>query len=97
MGLRFRKSIKISPGVNLNLNKNSASVSFGSKGAHIQSIQTGKRLCRQACQELVFPMFTQAEGLVEQRNPMPVILTPFQPYHLVRMMIRRLFTKKRGL
>lgn len=34
MGLRFRKSVKIAPGVRLNLNKNSTSVSFGGKGAH---------------------------------------------------------------
>lgn len=31
MGLRFRKSIKISPGVKLNLNKKSTSISFGGK------------------------------------------------------------------
>ena len=31
MGLRFRKSIKIAPGVKLNLNKKSASISFGGK------------------------------------------------------------------
>ena len=43
MGLRFRKSIKISPGVNLNLNKNSASVSFGSKGAHYTINTNGKK------------------------------------------------------
>ena len=31
MGLRFRKSIKITPGVKLNLNKKSTSISFGGK------------------------------------------------------------------
>lgn len=31
MGLRFRKSIKIAPGVKLNLNKKSTSISFGGK------------------------------------------------------------------
>lgn len=31
MGLRFRKSIKIVPGVKLNLNKKSTSISFGGK------------------------------------------------------------------
>lgn len=34
MGLRFRKSIKIAPGVKLNLNKNSSSVTVGTKGKH---------------------------------------------------------------
>ncbi len=34
MGLRFRKSIKIAPGVKLNLNKNSTSVTVGTKGKH---------------------------------------------------------------
>lgn len=32
MGLRFRRSIKIAPGVRVNLNKKSASVTFGPKG-----------------------------------------------------------------
>ena len=34
MGLRFRKSVKVAPGVKLNLNKKSTSVTFGGKGAH---------------------------------------------------------------
>ena len=34
MGLRFKKSIKIAPGVKLNLNKNSTSMTFGARGAH---------------------------------------------------------------
>lgn len=34
MGLRFRKSFKIAPGVKLNLNKKSAGITFGGKGAH---------------------------------------------------------------
>ena len=32
MGFKFKKSIKIAPGVKLNLNKKSASVSFGVRG-----------------------------------------------------------------
>ena len=32
MGLRFRRSIKIAPGVRVNLNKKSASVTFGRRG-----------------------------------------------------------------
>ena len=35
MGLRFRKSIKIAPGVKLNINKKSTSISFGGKHAGI--------------------------------------------------------------
>lgn len=31
---RFRRSIKIAPGLKLNLNKNSTSLTFGGKGAH---------------------------------------------------------------
>ena len=34
MSLRFRKSFKIAPGVKLNLNKKSTSVTFGGKGFH---------------------------------------------------------------
>lgn len=35
MGLRFRKSIKILPGVRLNINKNSTSITAGFKGYHV--------------------------------------------------------------
>lgn len=43
MGLRFRKSVKIAPGVKLNLNKKSTSVTFGGKGVHHTISSTGKR------------------------------------------------------
>ncbi len=43
MGLRFRKSLKIAPGVKLNLNKKSTSVTFGGKGFHHTVSSTGKR------------------------------------------------------
>lgn len=43
MGLRFRKSFKIAPGVKINLNKKSTSVTFGGKGLHHTISSTGKR------------------------------------------------------
>lgn len=43
MGLRFRKSIKIAPGVKLNLNKKSTSVTFGTKGAHYTVNSSGRK------------------------------------------------------
>ena len=43
MGLRFRKSFKIAPGVRLNLNKKSTSVTFGGKGFHHTISSTGKK------------------------------------------------------
>ncbi len=43
MGLRFRKSFKIAPGVKLNLNKNSVSLTAGAKGAHYTVNSNGKR------------------------------------------------------
>lgn len=43
MGLRFRKSIKIAPGVKLNLNKKSASITLGGKGVHHTISTTGKK------------------------------------------------------
>lgn len=43
MGLRFRKSFKIAPGVRLNLNKKSTSVTFGGKGFHHTVSSTGKK------------------------------------------------------
>ncbi len=42
MGLKFRKSVKIAPGVRLNVGKKSASVSVGGKGFHKTFSTTGK-------------------------------------------------------
>ena len=42
MGLRFRKSVKIAPGVKLNLNKKSTSISFGARGAHYTTNSAGR-------------------------------------------------------
>lgn len=42
MGLRFRKSFKVAPGVKVNLNKKSASVTLGGKGVHKTISTTGK-------------------------------------------------------
>lgn len=43
MGLRFRKSFKVAPGVKVNLNKKSAGVTIGTKGAHYTVNTSGKR------------------------------------------------------
>ena len=43
MGFRFRKSVKIAPGMRLNVGKKSASVSFGKKGARYTISSTGRR------------------------------------------------------
>ena len=43
MGLRFRKSVKIAPGVRLNFGKKSASVSLGGKGARLTINNKGKK------------------------------------------------------
>lgn len=43
MGLRFRKSFKIAPGVKINLNKKSTSVTFGGKGVHYTVNSKGKK------------------------------------------------------
>ena len=42
MGFKFRKSFKIAPGVKLNLNKKSAGITFGGKGAHFTMNTKGK-------------------------------------------------------
>ena len=42
MGFRFRKSFRIAPGVKLNLNKKSAGITFGGKGAHFTINNKGK-------------------------------------------------------
>lgn len=43
MGLRFRKSIKVAPGVKLNLNKKSVGITAGVKGAHYTINSKGKK------------------------------------------------------
>lgn len=43
MGLRFRKSFKIVPGVRLNLNRKSVGVSLGGKGARYSINSSGRR------------------------------------------------------
>lgn len=43
MGFRFRKSVKLAPGVRVNLGKKSASVSVGGKGARYTVSSTGRR------------------------------------------------------
>lgn len=43
MGLRIRKSIKIAPGVRLNLGSKSGSVSIGGKGVHYTTKLYGKK------------------------------------------------------
>lgn len=42
MGIRFRKSFKVAPGVKVNLGKKGASVSMGTKGAHVTMNTHGK-------------------------------------------------------
>lgn len=43
MGLRFRKSFKVAPGVKVNLNKKSTSVTLGGKGVHHTVSSSGKK------------------------------------------------------
>lgn len=43
MGFRFRKSIKIAPGIKLNFNKKSTGLTFGGKGFHYTVNSKGKR------------------------------------------------------
>lgn len=43
MGMRFRKSFKIAPGVKFNVNKKSVGMTFGSKGAHYTVNSSGRR------------------------------------------------------
>lgn len=43
MGFRFRKSIKLAPGIKLNFNKKSTGLTFGGKGFHYTVNNKGKR------------------------------------------------------
>lgn len=40
MGLRFRRSIKVAPGVRVNISKSGSSISFGKRGA---TVNVGRR------------------------------------------------------
>lgn len=42
MGLRYRRSVKIAPGVKVNFNKKSASVTVGGKGFHVTKNSNGR-------------------------------------------------------
>lgn len=43
MGFRFRKSVKIAPGVRLNIGKKSVGISAGVKGAHVSVNSSGRK------------------------------------------------------
>jgi hypothetical protein len=43
MGFRFRRSVKILPGIRLNFGKRSVSTSIGVRGAHVTFGKTGAR------------------------------------------------------
>ena len=43
MTIRFRRTLKIAPGLHLNFNKNSTSLSIGSRGAHYTVSTSGRR------------------------------------------------------
>lgn len=43
MTIRFRRTLKIAPGLRINFNKNSTSLSIGSRGAHYTVSSTGRR------------------------------------------------------
>lgn len=43
MGLRFRKSVKLFPGVKLNFNKKSVGLSFGTRGARYSVNSDGRK------------------------------------------------------
>lgn len=43
MGMRFRRSIKIAPGVKFNINKNSVGLSVGTRGAHYTVNSKGRK------------------------------------------------------
>ena len=43
MTIRFRRSVKIAPGVRINFNKKSTSLSLGGRGAHYTMSSTGRR------------------------------------------------------
>ena len=43
MGLRFRRSIKIAPGLKVNLNKDSVSLTAGGRGAHYTINSKGRK------------------------------------------------------
>lgn len=43
MGFRFRRSVKIAPGVKLNIGKKSVGISVGTRGARVSANSQGHR------------------------------------------------------
>lgn len=70
MGIRFKKSFKIAPGVKINLNKKSTSVTFGGKGLHHTISSTGKRTTSAGIPETGLH-YTQTSGSATGRKTPP--------------------------
>ena len=51
MGMRFRRSIKLGPGVRFNLSKTGIGISAGLKGARYSAHSSGRQTRRHACRE----------------------------------------------
>ena len=80
MGFRFRKSIKIAPGVKLNLNKKSASVSFGGKGAHYTVSSTGKKTASVGIPGTGMSYVTSTGGKTKKASQAPTTPKPVKEY-----------------
>ena len=59
MGIRFRKSLKLAPGVKLNLNKKSTSVTLGGKECITRSVPLANTQRVLASQEVVYTILKQ--------------------------------------
>lgn len=75
MGTRFRKSKKILPGVTLNLNKKSASISIGPKGFRQTFSTTGKKTTTVGLPGTGLS-YTQTSGSKQQTAPVELEPSP---------------------
>lgn len=83
MGLRFRKSVKVLPGVRINFNKSSTSVTFGPKGLKHTVSSTGRRTTTAGLPGtgLSYSVSSKKPGVSEkQTQPAPQPSTPSAAY-----------------
>jgi hypothetical protein len=68
MGYRFRRSIKILPGIRLNLGKKSASVTVGGRGAHV-TLRPGHKTRATVSLQGTGLSYTQGGNAVRRHEP----------------------------
>ena len=78
MGLRFRKSVKIAPGVRLNIGKKSVGISAGVKG-YRKSINSSGRVTTSIGTPVAGVSYVKTENLKSKKKKAASVLRPLLP------------------